>query len=106
MTARPRRRRLQGPHRPALFAAIIEEVRALDPTTLGNVLGLAKPFGNTMTSTLWRFAEQAQRPVVALVCGHPHPSRLKADFNPADPCRYCVQSFEFMTCFAAIQSYC
>lgn len=55
---------------------------------------LATRFGNTITSTLWRYVEQAEegRPMVALVTGHPHPSRRKAGFDPAAPCRYCIQS--------------
>ncbi len=68
---------------------------------LSEVLALGKRFGNTMTSTLWRFAEQAHkdRPMLALVTGHPHPAKRKPDFNPADPCRYCVQSPAFQERF-------
>jgi hypothetical protein len=54
-----------------------------------------------MTSTMWRFAEQAyaDRPIVALVTGHPHPAKRKLDFNAAHPCRYCVQSPAFVQRF-------
>lgn len=64
------------------------------PPSIELVTKLAKRFGNTITSTLWRFIEEAEqgRPMVALVTGHPHPNRRKADFNPAKPCRYCIQS--------------
>jgi hypothetical protein len=43
------------------------------------VKSLSSGFGNTMTSTLWRFVEQAHagRPIVALVTGHPHPTGAK-----------------------------
>lgn len=91
------------------------EATASTPS-LDLVRDLSKGFGNTMTSTLWRFAEQAHgdRPMVAMVTGHPHPSRRKPDFNPADPCRYCVESPPFRARFAttevelfeAIASYC
>lgn len=69
--------------------------------SLSEVLALGKRFGNTMTSTLWRFAEQAHqdRPMVALVSGHPHPAKRRPDFNPAEPCRYCVQSPAFIERF-------
>jgi hypothetical protein len=81
------------------------------------VKSLSSGFGNTMTSTLWRFVEQAHagRPIVALVTGHPHPTRRKADFDPANPCRYCVESPPFrqrfgvlreIDLFAAIAGYC
>jgi hypothetical protein len=61
------------------------------------VKALSKEFGNTLTSTLWRFTEQAHgnRPMVALVTGHPHPAKRRPDFNAADPCRYCVESPPF-----------
>jgi hypothetical protein len=81
------------------------------------VKSLSSGFGNTMTSTLWRFVEQAHggRPIVALVTGHPHPTRRKTDFDPANPCRYCVESPPFrqrfgilreIDLFAAIVGYC
>ncbi|HET7577069.1 MAG TPA: ImmA/IrrE family metallo-endopeptidase [Sphingomicrobium sp.] len=64
------------------------------PPSIGMVTSLAKKFGNTITTTLWRYVEEAEdgRPMVALVTGHPHPSRRKEDFDPASPCRYCIQS--------------
>ncbi|GEO85944.1 MAG TPA: DUF955 domain-containing protein [Rhizobium sp.] len=69
------------------------------------VKSLSKSFGNTMTSTLWRFVEQAHggRPIVALVTGHPHPTRRKADFDAANPCRYCVESPPFRERFGALR---
>jgi hypothetical protein len=64
------------------------------PPSIALIRKLSIQYGNTITSTLWRFVEQAeaQRPMVALVTGHPHSSRRKADFDPSNPCRYCVQS--------------
>jgi hypothetical protein len=65
---------------------------------------LSSQYGNTITSTLWRFVEQAeaQRPMVALVTGHPHSSRRKADFDPASPCRYFIQSPLFRANFGRL----
>lgn len=60
--------------------------------------------GNTITSTLWRLTEQASkgRPIIAMVSGHPHKFRRKADFDPANPCRYFIQSPEFRDQFGSI----
>ena len=72
--------------------------------SLDLVKALSKGFGNTMTSTLWRFTEQGHggRPMVALVTGHPHPARRKPDFDPANPCRYCVESPPFRERFGGL----
>jgi hypothetical protein len=77
------------------------EAEASTPS-LELVRTLSKGFGNTMTSTLWRFAEQGHggRPMVALVTGHPHPTKRKVDFDPARPCRYCIESPPFRERFA------
>jgi Zn-dependent peptidase ImmA (M78 family) len=79
------------------------EARSESPT-LDLVRRLSGTFGNTMTSTLWRLAEQAHGniPMVALVTCHPHPARRKATFDPANPCRYCIQSPPFSDRFGYI----
>lgn len=73
--------------------------------TIDNIRALSKVYGNTMTSTLWRYAEQGHggRPMVALVTGHPHPARRKPDFDQANPCRYCVESPPFRERFGALK---
>lgn len=93
-----------------------DEARS-SPPSLDTIRRLSKTFGNTMTSTLWRYVEQAhgEKPLVALVSGHPHPAKRSAAFNPAEPCRYCVRSpsfarqFETLTeaaLFRTIVTYC
>lgn len=74
------------------------------PPSLDLVRKLSKTFGNTVTSTLWRLVEQAHgdRPMVALVTGHPHPAKRKSDFDAANPCRYCVESPLFRQWFGQI----
>ncbi len=74
------------------------------PPRLAHVRALGKLFGNSLTSTLWRFVEQAHdgKPMVALVSGHPHPARRKDDFDPLRPCRYCVESPPFRDRFAGV----
>lgn len=71
---------------------------------LTQVRALAVAFGNTVTSTLWRYVEQAHRgrPMAALVTGHQHPSKSKTGFDPKDPCRYYVRSPEFARRFGNV----
>lgn len=71
----------------------IEAVQSLHPI-----------FGNTLTTTLWRYVEQAQpdTPMVGVVTSHPHPSRRKPTFNPANPCRYTIQSPAFAARFSGV----
>lgn len=80
-----------------------EEAMASKPS-LALIRALSSSYGNTITSTLWRFVEQAeaQRPMVALVTGHPHSSRRKPEFDPARPCRYYVQSPLFRANFGRL----
>ena len=70
------------------------------PTTLESVRQLHKTFGNTMTSTLWRFVEDAHPdlPMVGIVSRHPH--RAGKDFDPDNPCKYCIESPVFRTRFS------
>ena len=70
------------------------------PTTLESVRQLHKTFGNTMTSTLWRFVEDAHPdlPMVGIVSRHPH--RAGKDFDPDNPCKYCIESPAFRTRFS------
>jgi hypothetical protein len=72
--------------------------------SLAFIRSLSEGFGNTMTSTLWRFVEQGHggRPIVAMVSGHPHPARRKPDFDPVNPCRYFVESPPFRNRFGAL----
>ncbi|MFN5039440.1 MAG: ImmA/IrrE family metallo-endopeptidase [Bradyrhizobium sp.] len=72
--------------------------------SLRHVRDLSERFGNTMTSTLWRFIEQGHngRPMVALVTRHPHPAKRKPNFDPLNPCRYCVQSPAFAQRFGGL----
>lgn len=88
-----------------LFLASRFKAEAMaSPPSLGLVKALSKRFGNTLTSTLWRFAEEAHgdRPMVALVTGHPHPAKRKPDFDAANPCRYCVESPPFRDRFGVV----
>lgn len=80
-----------------------KEEASASPPCLELVRSLADSYGNTSTSTLWRFVEEAHPgvPMFALVSGHPHMIRRPADFNAEDPCRYYIQSPSFRTRFGA-----
>ena len=76
----------------------MEEARDLTPS-LKAVRQLAKRYGNTQTTTLWRFAEQAEHPMVAVVCSHPDEG--DADFDPSNPCKYVIESASFREKFTS-----
>lgn len=62
------------------------------PMCITTVQTLASRFGNTITSTLWRYAEEVcdECAVVAMVSAHPNYIHDYRD--PEEPCRYCVES--------------
>jgi len=78
-----------------------QEANAL-PSSIASVQSLHTTFGNTISSTLWRFVETAgvNRPMVGLISCHPNASRRPADFDPAKPCRHFIQSPAFAARFA------
>jgi hypothetical protein len=87
------------------------------PLTITSVQSLHGKFGNTFASTLWRFVETVgtDRPIVGMLTCHPHTSRRPTDFDPAAPCRHCIQSPAFaarfsrlteIDLFRAMASYC
>jgi hypothetical protein len=82
---------------------------------LATVKALSTRFGNTMTSTLWRYVEQlgVEQPMVGLVTVHPH--RVPDDHDPAAPCKHFIESPAFrnrfgcvaeVEVFDALQQYC
>lgn len=85
------------------------------PFTIQSVRSLHGTFGNTITSTLWRFIEEAHRGVPLVGIVSQHPLRRKADFDPDDPCKYCIESPAFrerfgeiteVALFGILESYC
>ena len=92
------------------------EVKDL-PLSIASVLAVKKSFGNTISSTLWRFVETvgATRPMVGMITCHPHISRRPADYDAKNPCRHCIQSAAFaakfsrlteIEMFSTVSSYC
>ena len=93
-----------------------EEARSIEPT-IGGIRKLKKIFGNTISTTLYRFVETTgvELPIVGMITGHPHVSRRSDDFDPADPCGRCIRSPAFARyfgrtsesdLFSAVASYC
>ena len=67
----------------------MEEIRAIGHS-----------FGNSITSTLWRFVELMDYPVLGVVSQHP---RYTDDrFDPRQPCRYFIRSLPFARTFSGI----
>ena len=77
----------------------VEEARSL-PVSIDSVRQLHRRFGNTLSSTLYRFVEAAETPTVGMISGHPHPSRWAQGFNPAEPCRHFIRSPAFVRQFS------
>lgn len=75
------------------------------PLTLDSIQSLKRDFGNTLSSTLWRFVETVgtERPLVGMISCHPHPSRRPVDFDGANPCRHFIQSPAFAARFSGLK---
>lgn len=80
-----------------------EEARSLD-ASIDTIRALKGIFGNTISSTLYRYVEWADvdRPIVGMITGHPHVSRRSDDFDPSDPCRHFIRSPAFERCFGRV----
>lgn len=78
-----------------------DEARSFEPA-LASVRKLHGKFGNTMSTTLYRFVELAgeDRPIVGMITDHPHVSRRPANHDPAKPCRHFIQSPAFAARFS------
>jgi hypothetical protein len=94
----------------------VEEARA-SAVDFDTIKKLKTRFGNTMTTTLWRYVESVfpDRPMFGVVSMHPHPDFRSKDFNPLDPCRYYIRSAAFaekfphvseIEIFAILAAYC
>lgn len=62
---------------------------------------LHRHYENTITTTLWRYVEQSEEPMVGgISC---HPCRLPPEFDPKNPFRYFVGSRSFQERFSQIR---
>jgi hypothetical protein len=80
-----------------LRGAFVRDARDFDPN-LQAVLKLKKRYDNTITTTLWRYVEQSELPLVGGISHHP--MRPGEDFNVAEPFRYFVGSPRFLREFS------
>jgi Zn-dependent peptidase ImmA (M78 family) len=77
--------------------AFVRDARDLE-AGISALTTLKKRYGNTITTTLWRFVEQSPQPMVGGISCHPH--RQPAEFDPANPFRYFVGSKQFQERFS------
>lgn len=80
-----------------------EEARSLEPS-IEAIQELREIFGNTLSTTLYRVVESfgADRPLVGMISGHPHPIKRGKDFDPSSPCRHFIRSAAFRRHFGKI----
>lgn len=83
--------RLIFPHKPML-----ELARSSAPS-IAHVRAIASHFGNTITSTLWRYIEYFEGPCLGIIGEHPH--HLPED---AEPIAYFIRSAKFETHFSSV----
>ncbi len=92
----------------SLHERFIEEVRSQE-LTLSSIGAIAKLFGNTWTSTLWRTVESLDTPAFAIIGTHP------ARRGSEEPSRYFIRSRRFedeytgyteQSALADIRTYC
>lgn len=74
----------------------IERARDMAPT-MKNIMELHDHFGNTITTTLWRYVEGSDRIVFGMVSVHPH--HLPENSDAANTCRYFVRSPKYSVMF-------
>ena len=81
-----------------------DEARSLDPS-IKTVRGLHGIFGNTISTTLYRFVEVAgaECPMVGMISDHPHETRRSPTFEPSKPCLHFIQSPAFARYFGSMQ---
>ena len=80
------------------------EARDHDPS-INAIQALNKRFGNTISTTLYRFVETAgtTTPILGMITeGHPHISRRTAAFNPVQPCKHFIRSPAFAQRFSKV----
>ncbi len=80
--------------------AFVREARDLAPS-IEAINTLKRRYGNTITTTLWRFVEQSDEPMVGGISSHPH--RPDPEFDPQTPFRYLIGSQTFQQRFANVQ---
>lgn len=73
--------------------------------SIAAVQDLHKRFGNTISTTLYRFVEATgtTQPLVGMITkGHPHISKRPATFDPGQPCTHFIRSPAFAQRFSRV----
>lgn len=80
-----------------------EEARSLE-INFDSIQQLKKVYGNTMSTTLYRYVESVGEdlPVVGVITDHPHILKRSKTFDCEQPCRHVVQSSAFAATFGSI----
>ena len=68
--------------------------------TIAEAKRVAKLFGNSVTSTLWRLVEAQESPTVGIISCHPQRTHLAED--PLNPLRYIISSHSFRARFSNV----
>lgn len=81
----------------------VDEARS-SAIEIDSVRRLQTVYGNTLSSTLWRFVESVGETtaIVGMMTCHPHVSRRPSTFDPTKPCRHFIQSTIFKRQFSSI----
>jgi len=74
----------------------VSEVRSVAPN-IQSVKALKNTYGNTLSTTLYRFIESvdSQTPVVGMISCHPHIIRRPNDFDEHNPSKHFIRSLAF-----------
>ena len=80
-----------------------DEAKSLEPS-IATIQELKRIFGNTLSTTLYRFVESVgdDLPIVGMITRHPHISQRPSDFDPFDPCRHFIRSPAFVRRFRTV----
>jgi len=76
----------------------LEEGNDYEPT-ISSIRQLTKIYGNTLTSTLWRFVEETHQNNLLVGIVSDHPRRLRTNHDPEEPCRHLIKSNGFLQNF-------
>jgi len=81
----------------------VDEALSLEPR-FSTVKQLHKTFGNTLSTTLYRFVEciGEENPALGMITCHPHIDRRPVDHDLNKPCKYVVQSTSFQAQFGKL----
>ena len=83
----------------------VDEVRSSQPR-IKAIKKLHGVYGNTLSTTLYRFVESIHEsiPAIGMMSCHPHKDHRPADFDATKPCKHFIASKSFKTKFSKISN--